>query len=307
MNENINFLYCFDKNYNNQAFSSMISILNNTSKRINIYVIHNEENFKYQVPSRIINHKNLIFFDSYKFKNYEFDFPNIENVHISVATYFRLFIENYLPKDEKYFVFIDPDVICIKDPINEIETSIKKLNTSEFTIAAKTEHSYGVKRINVTDKYFNAGVMIVDFNKWQKNNYQEELIKKLNDLKNNIVLWDQDVLNSMLNGKYLELNEILNFKAATKVDFNFKSKVIFVHYMGSHKPWLTSGLFQKDSNYYHHNFKLFTGKNFHIEHKWKVRSLIDFLLAMVSLKILRLNKPLVFIYEFANSFLRNKN
>ena len=36
--------------------------------------------------------------------------------------------------------------------------------------------------------------------------------------------------------------------------------------MGSHKPWLTSGLFQKDSNYYHHNFKLITGKNFH---KWQ--------------------------------------
>ena len=43
MNENINFLYCFDKNYNTQAFSSMISLLNNTSKRISIYVIHNEE------------------------------------------------------------------------------------------------------------------------------------------------------------------------------------------------------------------------------------------------------------------------
>ena len=61
MNENINFLYCFDKNYNTQAFSSMISLLNNTSKRISIYVIHDEENFKYQVPSRILNHKNLIF------------------------------------------------------------------------------------------------------------------------------------------------------------------------------------------------------------------------------------------------------
>ena len=68
---------------------------------------------------------------------------------------------------------MDPDVICIQDPINEIETSIKKLNTTEFTIAAKTEHSWS-ERINVTDKYFNAGVMIIDFNKWQKNNYQKD-------------------------------------------------------------------------------------------------------------------------------------
>ena len=202
---------------------------------------------------------------------------------------------------------MDPDVICIQDPINEIENTINKLNTTEFTIAAKTDHSFGIERINVTDKYFNAGVMVIDFNKWQQNNYQEKLIKKLNDLKNNIVQWDQDVLNSMLNGKYLELSETLNFKAATKVDQNFKNKVLFVHYMGSHKPWLTSGLFQKDSNYYHNNFKLISGKNFHIEHKWKVRSVVDFLIAMFSLRILRLNKPLVFIFEFVNSFLKNKN
>ena len=43
-----------------------------------------------------------------------------------MATYFRLFIKNYLPKNEKVFVFLDPDVICIQDPINEIQDTIKK-------------------------------------------------------------------------------------------------------------------------------------------------------------------------------------
>ena len=114
MKENINFLYCFDTNYNTQAFTSMISLLNNTSRKINIYVIHNEDNFKSKVPIQILKHKNLVLFESYKFKDYKYDFPNIKNVHISVATYFRLFIKNYLPKKEKFFVFLDPDVVCIK-------------------------------------------------------------------------------------------------------------------------------------------------------------------------------------------------
>ena len=105
MRENVNFLYCFDTNYNSQAFTSMISLLDCSTKKINIYVIHNEKNFELQVPEKILNHKNLIFFESYQFNDYEHEFPNIKNVHISVATYFRLFIQNYLPKKEKFFYF----------------------------------------------------------------------------------------------------------------------------------------------------------------------------------------------------------
>ncbi len=307
MRENVNFLYCFDTNYNLQAFTSMISLLDCSTKKINIYVIHNEKNFELQVPEKILNHKNLIFFESYQFNDYEHEFPNIKNVHISVATYFRLFIQNYLPKKEKFFVFLDPDVICINDPIREIENTMKRLNDTNFTISAKTEHNFGVKNINVNNKYFNAGVMLIDYEKWQLNNFHNKLIKKLEDLKNNIVQWDQDVLNSMLNGEYLELKEILNFKAATKSNKIFKSKVLMIHYMGSHKPWLTSGVFQRDSNYYHKNFRKVSQNSFHLEHKWRLRSVVDFLLALITLRVFRINRPLIFIYEFIISILKNKN
>ena len=307
MRENVNFLYCFDTNYNLQAFTSMISLLDCSTKKINIYVIHNEKNFELQVPEKILNHKNLIFFESYQFNDYEHEFPNIKNVHISVATYFRLFIQNYLPKKEKFFVFLDPDVICINDPIREIENTMKRLNDTNFTISAKTEHNFGVKNINVNNKYFNAGVMLIDYEKWQLNNFHDKLIKKLEDLKNNIVQWDQDVLNSMLNGEYLELKEVLNFKAATKSNKKFKSKVLMIHYMGSHKPWLTSGVFQRDSNYYHKNFRKVSQNSFHLEHKWRLRSVVDFLLALITLRVFRINRPLIFIYEFIISILKNKN
>lgn len=307
MRENVNFLYCFDTNYNLQAFTSMMSLLDCSTKKINIYVIHNEKNFELQVPEKILNHKNLIFFESYQFNDYKHEFPNIKNVHISVATYFRLFIQNYLPKKEKFFVFLDPDVICINDPIREIENTMKRLNDTNFTISAKTEHNFGVKNINVDDKYFNAGVMLIDYEKWQLNNFHDKLIKKLEDLKNNIVQWDQDVLNSMLNGEYLELKEILNFKAATKSNKIFKSKVLMIHYMGSHKPWLTSGVFQRDSNYYHKNFRKVSQNSFHLEHKWRLRSVVDFLLALITLRVFRINRPLIFIYEFIISILKNKN
>ena len=111
----------------------------------------------------------------------------------------------------------------------------------------------------------------------------------------------------MLNGEYLELKEILNFKAATKSNKIFKSKVLMIHYMGSHKPWLTSGVFQRDSNYYHKNFRKVSQNSFHLEHKWRLRSVVDFLLALITLRVFRINRPLIFIYEFIISILKNKN
>ena len=306
MKENINFLYCFDKNYNLQAFTSMISILDNSSIKINIYIIHSEKEFILQIPPKILNHHNLNYIKTYQFKDYDYEFPNINNSHVSIATYYRLFIKNYLPESEKFYVFLDPDVICIQDPIKEIENTISQMIKTKYIISAKTEHCFGIDRLNVTDKYFNAGVMIINFDQWITENLHEKLILNLIELKDNIVQWDQDVLNSLLNGEYFELSETLNFKAFTPSIKTSKNQIFFIHYMGSHKPWLTSGIFQKDSNFYHLNFKKIKNINYHIVHKWRLRSLTDFILAILTFKIFRLENPLLFTLDFINSLLNNK-
>ena len=147
----------------------------------------------------------------------------------------------------------------------------------------------------------------MDLKKARQNNFTDNITNLLTSLNDNAVYWDQDVLNWMLDGEYLELKDILNFKAATKTNKTFKSEVLMVHYMGSHKPWLTSGIFQKDSNYYHSNYRKVGQNSFHIEHKWRIRSAIDFFFALITLRVFRINRPLIFIYEFIISILKNKN
>jgi len=299
MNNKINFLYCFDQNYNLQAFTSMISLLDLVKEKINIHVIHTDLHFLESVPEIILEHRNLNSFKSYEFNDYGFDFPNLNNVHISVATYFRLFIKNYLNNQIKNIIFLDPDVVCIKDPTREIQKIIDRLNSSDLTIAAKTEHRMGEKRIGVDSRYFNAGVMIIDFQKWVVNDLHTKLLSQLDKINENILQWDQDVLNSFFNGEYLELDEKFNFKAASKSDD--KNSLLFVHYIGSHKPWLTSGTFEQDANYYHINYRKFSQNKFHITHKWKKQSVIDLFAAILTLKIFKLKKPFRYIFEFINS------
>ena len=94
--KNIEFLFCFDKNYLKQGFSAILSLLLNVHKEINIHIIHNVENIEKFIPNVINNHKNLNTINFYKVKkDYNF-FPNIENTHVSEATYFRLFASELL-------------------------------------------------------------------------------------------------------------------------------------------------------------------------------------------------------------------
>ena len=56
----INFVYCFDENYNFQAFSSMVSLLDKVSEKINIFVIHRIEDRLDFIPGAIKKHINII-------------------------------------------------------------------------------------------------------------------------------------------------------------------------------------------------------------------------------------------------------
>ena len=52
-------LYCFDENYNTQGFSSIYSLLNQTSSKVNINIIHKTFEDERFIPNEILNHANL--------------------------------------------------------------------------------------------------------------------------------------------------------------------------------------------------------------------------------------------------------
>ena len=65
-----------------------------------------------------------------------------------------------------------------------------------------------------SDKYFNAGVMLVDLFYWNKNNLTEKSLNAVKKLKNKAKFWDQDILNSIIDGNYLSLNYELNYRTS---------------------------------------------------------------------------------------------
>ncbi len=309
----LNILYCFDENYNYQALTSMISLLDFISQPINIFIIHSDETFLNFIPSDILNHVNLNNISVYQFKDSDYNFPNTKDVHITEATYYRIFISNYLPEYVENIIFLDCDVICLVDPIEYFKLEIEKLTKSNFILSARTEHKKEIdeinnaiyKRLDMNGPYFNAGVMIIDYKKWKRENIQNKLINKMIEYKDQIYQWDQDVLNSLFDGKYIELDMSYNFPASKINSTNDNlNPIILAHFLGSKKPWNTSGVFNYSSELYHSNYRKIFSDHYHIVHNWKIASLKEFIIATLSLKFFKLNRPTIYLKEFLLSFIK---
>ena len=298
------FLYCFDDNFNKQGFTSIISLLENVSEPISINVIHPNKDILNHLPSKISKHPNLKTIVFKTFKNYDYDFPNLANTHISEATYYRIFMNNYIHKDVQNIIYIDADIICLTNPIETLYEVVEKIHDSDLLISAKTEFHIDsakddtFKRLGITSKYFNAGFMVINYQKWQKESVQESLLQILKENYSDIVFWDQDILNIYINGKFIELNANLNFYAQSIKSNLKKYQPYFIHYVGSKKPWLTSGAFEICSEVYHSNYRKIYNSDYHIEHKWRYASLKELLFSIIKLKIFRLDNLIKYLKEF---------
>ena len=117
----------------------MISLLDAVSENINIHILHNDLETLKNIPSKITDHTNLSKLSKHEFKDTNLNFPNLETSHVSQATYYRLFISEYIKVESASIVYIDADMICISDPITSIQKTISELQKSGLLVAAKTE------------------------------------------------------------------------------------------------------------------------------------------------------------------------
>lgn len=314
----INLLYCFDDNYNYQAFSSIISILDKVNEKIKIFVIHKNQNSDNFFPHKIKNHKNLKSLDVKIFDKQISNFPNLFDAHVSEATYYRLFCSDYLPDNIETILYIDADIICISNPINLIKNNIQSLLRSDKVISSKTEliksnsNQNAFNRLNMTSsRYFNAGVMNINYKKWKE--LDVDFNQKLNEYDKLLEYWDQDLLNHIFDGDYVELDPKLN----KVIDFSFYEYVkenlyiqnvveesSLIHFAGSHKPWSVNGIMCNLSEIYQTEFRKISKNTYHITHKIRSLSVYIFLKNLANLKFFKIQYKIYFLVELIKSLLK---
>ena len=309
-----NFVYCFDKNYNIQGYCSIMSLLKNCVNKVNIYIVHQDPETFNEFSNNIQSHKNLKKLTIYKFKNNDYEFPNLNNKHVSEATYYRLFLDEYLPDNIDTYLYLDADAYFIKRFEDLVYEASTNLRNSEFIVSALNgKGNLNHERLKLkSGRYFNAGVLLVDYKKWLKAGVSISLLKELENKENELIFWDQDLLNMYFDGNFLDLNDSLNYniygdqKATKNVISSISENATIVHYSGKHKPWSPKGVVSKESFFYNKIYRELFKEKYHIVNVFSWNTLKILSKNLLTLKILKLEYPLSYLYITLKTVLKKK-
>ena len=310
----LNFVYCFDDNFNLQALTSIKSLLDKITKKANIFIIHKNIASFNKLKKNIEEHSNLLNLYTYQFDSSKINLPPIKS-HVSEATYYRLFVSQYLPQDIKFLVYLDADIICINDPTPKLISTFSQIESDNTVIAAKVEsereqNNIFFERLNLkNNEQFNAGVLIINFSKWINQNIESNLLNILDKRYNEIFDYDQEILNIYFDGKFTDLDNNLNYQAVGGQDdelFNhIENNVYFLHYLGKGKPWSIENFIFSTSEFYQREFnKLGFGKP-HLIFPRNISTIKKFIKIIFSSEFKNFDQPLMFLkYSFISFFKR---
>lgn len=175
--------------------------------------------------------------------------------HISLATYFRLFIPKVLPQHVQKVLFLDADMI-IRQPIDKLWNLEIEAFSHAAAIAAGMDDYPREIGLPAESLYFNAGLLLINLQAWRELQIFERGCELLEKNADRIQWWDQDVLNILLNRQWLPLDLTWNaqpfiyeaeFQNSAELQTKYErfqssaaiADPAIVHFVGggSAKPW----------------------------------------------------------------------
>jgi lipopolysaccharide biosynthesis glycosyltransferase len=174
--------------------------------------------------------------------------------HLTVTTYYRFSIPELLPQNFDKAIYLDSDMVVTGD-LEELWTIDVGDN---YVLAVQDDHqlyisnsdalkAYEKLGIPLDYKYFNAGLLVINLERWRSENIGKKLIEsmKIEHLSN-----DQDALNAVFAGKWQELHPKWNqmpriYEYSSWQDSPFPEPVYnellhqpqIIHFTCHPKPW----------------------------------------------------------------------
>ena len=130
-------------------------------------------------------------------------FKGLPKLNNNYLTYFRLFIPNFMPKNTKLCLYLDTDMLVLKDLRElfalDLEDKILGVVKDWLEVVHNIHKSQGtkfcVKGGRFEKFYFNAGLLLINLPQWHKQNITKQCLEFFINFKDKIVLHDQDTLN----------------------------------------------------------------------------------------------------------------
>ena len=191
--------------------------------------------------------------------------------HITITSYFRLLIPLLVPQHFTKAIYLDSDVIVQSnlgqlwdiDIGNNYLLAVQQLDIP-YVSSSGGLAKYRELGIPSHYKYFNAGVLVINIEKWRTDNISARIVEYLQKNKNYVKWHDQDGLNAVLAGKWGELeprwNKVSSFHKYSWQDSPFSEEDFnnalhdsyIIHLADAGKPWNSPKLIPDNDLFFHY-------------------------------------------------------
>lgn len=170
----------------------------------------------------------------------------------AVSTYARIFLPTLRPTLRKA-IYIDSDVVVLSS-LSELwsfDLEDKVCGVVQDAMCQLSPDDNDSKRFPSIPHmgYFNAGVLLIDMEKWKERLISEETLKVIENMGSRLLHSDQDALNLSLLANVKYLHPRWNFQAplARPISNGFQYERVWheaykspsiIHYTTKYKPWI---------------------------------------------------------------------
>jgi lipopolysaccharide biosynthesis glycosyltransferase len=239
----IHIALAFDNNYAIPAGITILSAIKNTPNyHLHFHLfIDQVSDSNIEKLKLLANSNSNITITLYNINNKFVINPKTLVLHITtISTCIRLIIPELLSSITDKVIYLDSDTICLKSLALLAEYNINDYIAG--VIPDSKDMQQEIKKMYHINscQYFNAGVLLINTQKWKAENISEKALSLINDGK--IYKYaDQDVLNILLENKALLLPIKFNTKIKISIDAHQEkiigSYTVILHYISQNKPW----------------------------------------------------------------------
>ena len=238
MPEQIHLGFGIDKNFGKFAGITITSLVhNNIGYDLIVHIVYDEllpeDMEKLQQMERLYRNLTLYFYQITSTEGMTFVVPP---GHITQAMYYRYLFADMLPETVTRLIYMDADIICKGDilPLWQLDLQGKVLAAARDYGENRSCDRIGLKN----GRYFNSGVLLMDLTKWRQQKLAQKLFQWLEQVGGTKILWgDQDALNGVIDGEFVELPKNFNCIVINNTTLNEDLQAVIVHYIDYVKPW----------------------------------------------------------------------
>lgn len=250
----INICLAIDDNYIPPCLVTISSILKNRNldEFIHFYILSG------QLKERSIDFIKEItnLYNNVSLTFIEVDISLFQKYHTEtwgLATAYRLKVASIFKNIDK-ILYLDSDIYVTKSLWDLYNTDIT--NVYGALVPDIWQETQKRRFPYKKQTYFNAGIFLINIDKWRCDNIEYKLDEYFDKNKNDIIYPDQDPINVVLDGNIVELSYKYNFafspiknECLLSDDYQTASKnPTIIHYIFN-KPWRTSIYDTKDDRY----------------------------------------------------------